>query len=232
MQASIENLPSGLPLEFEGVLVIVGGGVVDGALLLALKKRGAHIVAADSGAHACEAVNLVPDAIIGDLDSLRNRAEWTQRTQVFQLDEQESIDFEKCLYATHAKVTICLGMTGARFDHTLAALDVMARYACNRHLILVNEVDLALGVCGDFAFGVAPEERVSIHPLGVVNFAHSEGLEYPLDGLKLAPGVRTGTSNVAIDGGFEIFVKAEKQAPWLLLVEVGYLDDLVEVLMR
>ena len=46
-----------------------------------------------------------------------------------QIAEQETTDFEKAIYSTRAPVTVALGMTGKRFDHTLAALDAVTRYA-------------------------------------------------------------------------------------------------------
>src|SRR5690606_11977509 len=140
---------------------------------------------------------LKPEAIIGDLDSLDNPLGWLGRTRLLHITEQETTDFEKALYSTRAPVTVALGMTGQRLDHTLAALDAVGRYAARRHIILVDEHDVALALTGRFSFTVAPGERVSVHPLARVTFWRSEGLEYPLDAVTLAPGLRTGTSNAA-----------------------------------
>ena len=43
-------------------------------------------------------------------------------------------------------MTVALGMTGKRFDHTLAALDAVTRYATRRMIILVDEEDVALAL--------------------------------------------------------------------------------------
>lgn len=200
---------------------------MDATLLQSLHASGAHVIAADSGADECVAAGIVPEAIIGDMDSLDDAAGWAEKTAVFEIAEQQSTDFEKCLYSTKAKVTVVLGVTGKRFDHTLAALDAVARHAAGRHIILVDEQDIALAVCGDFSFAVAAGDRVSVHPLQRVVFAHSEGLLYPLDGLVLAPGERTGTSNSAVEGPFIIVPEKDTKAPWLLLVERKYLDALI-----
>jgi thiamine pyrophosphokinase len=119
---------------------------------------------------------------------------------------------------------VALGMTGNRFDHTLAALDAVARYAPERPIILVDESDIAIALAGSFQFAVEPGERVSVHPLLPVRFKNSTGLKYPLDGLKLAPGVRTGTSNEASDGTFAIEPDPRNKAtPWLLILGRRYL---------
>jgi thiamine pyrophosphokinase len=210
-------------LTFDGLLVIVGGGAVDHQLLRDLHASGGHLVGADGGADAIVTAGLMPEAIIGDFDSLKNPGSWLGRAQLLRIEEQETTDFEKALYSTAAHVTIALGMTGRRFDHTLAALDAVARYARERAIILVDEEDLALAITGSFMFEVDEGDRVSVHPLAPIKFRRSFGLEYPLDGLRLAPGERTGTSNIAVDGVFSIEPEPRAKAPWLLVVDRKYL---------
>jgi thiamine pyrophosphokinase len=210
-------------LTFEGLLVIVGGGTVDFQLIRDLAAAGAHLVGADGGADRIVQSGLFPEAIIGDLDSLENAEEWLGRTRLLRIEEQETTDFEKALYSTFAPVTIALGMTGRRFDHTLAALDAITRYARDRVIILVDEEDLAMALTGAFTFEAEEHERVSVHPLAPIKFRRSIGLRYPLDGLRLAPGERTGTSNEATDGVFRIEPEPRAKAPWLLIVDRKYL---------
>jgi thiamine pyrophosphokinase len=165
----------------------------------------------------------MPEAIIGDFDSLKNPDGWLGRTRLMRIPEQETTDFEKALDSTRAPVTVALGMTGKRFDHTLAALDAVTRHARDRAIILVDEADIALVTTGGFGFEVAPRERVSVHPLAPIRFRRSDGLRYPLDGLRLAPGERTGTSNEAVSGAFRIEPEPRSRAPWMLILDRKYL---------
>jgi thiamine pyrophosphokinase len=217
-----ERAPSPQVISYEGLLVIVGGGTVDLDLLRDLYLSGAHLVGADGGADQIVKAGLKPEAIIGDFDSLENVDEWLGRTRLLRLAEQETTDFEKALYSTQAPVTIALGMTGKRFDHTLAALDAVTKYARDRIIILVDETDIAMGLTGPFSFEVAPHERVSVHPLLPQRFKRSVGLKYPLDSVRLAPGERTGTSNEAVAGPFRIEPEG-RQRPWLLILDRKYL---------
>src|SRR5690606_19894389 len=130
---------------------------------------------------------LRPEVIIGDFDSLQNPLGWLGKTRLIQLAEQETTDFEKALYSTRAPLTVALGMTGGRFDHTLAALDAVSRHAARRAIILVDEHDIALALTEAFSFTVEPGDRVSVHPLAPVTFWRSDGLEYPLDAVRLEP---------------------------------------------
>ena len=218
--------PAAEVLRFAGPIAIVGGGAVDRDLLRELAEAGIALVGADGGGDAIGAAGLVPAAIIGDLDSLADRTGWERRTRVLHLPEQITTDFQKCLRSTQAPVTLALGMTGKRLDHTLAALSAVLQYAPERRLLLVDEVDVALAVVGPFRFGAAAGERVSVHPLVRVAFGRSTGLRYPLDGLVLEPGGLIGTSNEGLGGWVEIV--PEDGAPWLLILPKARLWDLVE----
>ena len=219
------------PIVVDGLLVIVGGGTVDLDLLRELYVGGARLVGADGGADVIVRAGLMPEAIVGDMDSLNNPEGWLARTRLIRISEQNTTDFEKALYSSRATVTVALGMTGKRLDHTLAALDSLTRHAPHRNIILVDEEDAALALTGPFDFEVGEGERVSIYPLAPVRFKRSFGLKYPLDGLKLAPGERIGTSNEATSGLFRIEPDGSR-APWLLIVRRGHLLRLVAALIE
>lgn len=223
MQSNSQDDAAGEVLNYEGPLVIVGGGAFERADLFALQDADAAVIGADGGADLALDAEVVPDAVIGDMDSLQNIDEWIERTKLIRLGEQETTDFEKCLYSTRAPVTVALGMTGKRFDHTLAALDVVARYGQDRRIILVDEEDIAIAFSGPFGFYAETGERISVHPLQKVTFARSEGLYYPLNGLTLAPGVKTGTSNTALGGDVVIAPAKGEAGVWLLIVSRRHL---------
>ncbi|HUV32796.1 MAG TPA: thiamine diphosphokinase, partial [Devosiaceae bacterium] len=196
-----------------------------------LTGRGFALVAADGAADDLALAGLTPELIVGDFDSIDDAAVFAGRARMVRLDEQDTTDFEKCIYATEAPLYVGLGLTGRRFDHTLAAIHVVTRFAGQRKILLVDEHDVALAVSGPFALSIEPGERVSVYPLGQVRFARSRGLKYPLDGLEMAPGIRTGTSNVATVGAFSIEPAAGETAPWLLIVERLHLTALIDALL-
>lgn len=213
------------PLFYEEPIAIVGGGTTDQDLLRELARRGVPLIGADGGANIIGAAGLIPSAIIGDLDSVEDRAGWEAKTRVIHIPEQITTDFQKTLYSTQAPVTLALGMTGGRLDHTLAALSAVLQVARNRHVLLIDEVDVALAVSGPFRFAASKGERVSIHPLLPITFATSAGLLYPLDGLTLEPTGLLGTSNAALGG--EVSIVPQTSTPWLLLLPKERLWDLV-----
>ncbi|WP_417584483.1 thiamine diphosphokinase [Pelagibacterium sp.] len=212
---------------FDGPLLIVGGGDVDPEMLAALADMAVALVGADSGGDVLVAAGLVPDAVIGDMDSVTDTARFPSTTRVLDLPEQDTTDFEKCLYSTLAPVTLALGMTGGRFDHTLAALHAVTVHASERRIVLVDGHDLAVGVAGSIRIKVGAGERVSIYPLGRTSFSGSKGLLYRLDGLEMVQGQTIGTSNRAVEDIVEIEVAPGAQDPWLLILDKRLLDAVV-----
>ncbi|ODT70512.1 MAG: thiamine diphosphokinase [Pelagibacterium sp. SCN 63-23] len=225
MQSPLPNDDARVMLRFDRPLAIVGGGTVDLDLLREIAGRDVALIAADGGADALAAADLLPEAILGDLDSLSDRAGWDRRTRVIPIPEQITTDFQKALYSTSAPVTLALGMTGKRLDHTLAALSAVHEVARHRRVMLIDEVDVALAVSGPIAFEASEGERVSVHPLVPTVFRRTEGLLYAMDDLLLDPAGRLGTSNAATGGRVEIV--PEDDTPWLLILGRERLWDLV-----
>lgn len=228
MQGHSPRAEAGLPVLIERPAVIVGGASFDARQVEKLVGRGLALIAADGAADELALVGLTADLVIGDMDSISDVAAFAGRSRVIRLDEQETTDLEKCLYATQAPLYVGLGLTGQRFDHTLAALHAAAKFAPRKKLILVDTHDIAVALTGRFAFEVKAGERVSVYPLAPIRFAASEGLAYPLGGVELAPGVRTGTSNRATEGPFAVAPAPGEDAPWLLIVANTNLDAMIE----
>ena len=189
----------GLPLRFETAVTLVGAGAFDRAMVEAAQRLAPVLIAADSGADRLAEMRFSPRAIIGDMDSISDPDRWRAGAAHFvHLAEQDTTDFEKCLYATEAPFYLAVGFTGRRVDHTLAVFHALLRYPKKR-IVLVGEHEVsALAPPGiTLRLAVTPGARVSIYPLLPVTATRSRGLTWPVDGLAMAPGHRIGTSNEA-----------------------------------
>lgn len=208
-------------LRFGGGVMLVGGGEVDAHALGLARACTRHIVAADGGANALADWGLGADAIIGDLDSLADRPGWEARgTQVLHIAEQDTTDFEKCLYATDAPFYVGVGFTGRRFDHTLAALHTLLRWP-GKCVVLIGAEDVIFMAPTDWQITLAAGARVSFFPLRPVQGLASTGLEWPIDGLGFAPGERIGTSNRALTAAVSARFDGAGMAA---MVDRSYLD--------
>lgn len=209
------------PLRFGQGVMLVGGGEVDAEALAMARARTAHIVAADGGANALVGHPFRPDAVIGDMDSLDDPSVWSARgTHVLHIPEQDTTDFEKCLYATEAPFYIGVGFTGRRFDHTLAALHALVRWPAKR-VVLLGEEDAIFLPPRDWVVTLSAGARVSFFPLRPVSGLQSSGLVWPIDGLDFAPGERIGTSNKAAAAAVSARFDREGMAA---MVDRGHLD--------
>ncbi|WP_108485054.1 thiamine diphosphokinase [Oceaniglobus ichthyenteri] len=173
---------------------LVGGGPVFVGDFDESRSIAPLLVAADSGADRILDLGHMPDWAIGDLDSISQSARDRIGARVIHDPCQETTDFEKCLARIDAPLILGLGFLGGQIDHELAALSVLVRQ--DRAIVLIGEHDIVAHVPQIIDLALAPGTRVSLFPMAAVT-GRSTGLTWPIDGLKFAPGRRSGTSNRA-----------------------------------
>jgi thiamine pyrophosphokinase len=179
-------------------VTLVGGAPVARAVLDAARARAPRIVAVDGGADTVLAAGLEPERAVGDLDSISPQARARLADRIAHMPDQDSTDLDKALRATAAPFFLGVGFLGARLDHTLAALSVLAaRAAAGRAAtVLLDETDCLAMAPARLSLDLAPGTRVSLWPLDRTE-GRSTGLRWPIDGLALHPTGRVGTSNQA-----------------------------------
>lgn len=174
--------------------VTLAGGGPFGKVALARALRFAPvIVGADGGADRLLRLNAVPQAVIGDFDSISVSARATLADRLFPIAEQETTDFDKSLRSIKAPFVLGLGFAGARVDHGLAVLNALTRHTDLRCIIL-GPKDLTFLAPRDLTLRLRVGTRLSLFPMGAVS-GHSAGLRWPIKGLAFAPDGVIGTSN-------------------------------------
>lgn len=175
-------------------VVLVGGSPeAKDRLPLALRHCD-RIVAADGGAAAVIAAGRMPDAVIGDMDSLSSDTRAALPAILMHpVTEQDSTDFEKCLSRIDAPMVFAVGFSGGRVDHALAVLNALVRYP-RRPCILLGAEDLVMLAPQHMALDLAVGTRLSLFPMAPVA-GDSVGLRWPINDLEFGPGARIGTSN-------------------------------------
>ncbi|MDD7972075.1 thiamine diphosphokinase [Roseinatronobacter alkalisoli] len=176
------------------VTLVGGAGFSTADLDLAL-TLAPELVAADGGANSLVDAGHLPQAIIGDIDSLRDDLRHQLADKVHRIAEQDSTDFDKCLAFVNAPFILALGFTGARLDHTLAAMSSLVRFGSARVLV-VAEKDITFLAPPRLTLPATIGQRVSLFPMGRCA-GRSQGLFWPIDGLDFTPSGVIGTSNKA-----------------------------------
>ncbi|MEE2774359.1 MAG: thiamine diphosphokinase [Pseudomonadota bacterium] len=157
------------------------------------------IVSADRGLDYLSKRNKPPSYLIGDLDSVQNKSYWEGLgTKVVKIAEQETTDFEKCLYSFDTPLFLCLGFVGRRVDHFLANCASLVKFY-EKKIVLIGSHDIIFHVPKTMTISLEVGTRFSLFPLESVEAYFSQGLKWPIDGLKFQPSVRVGTSNETVN---------------------------------
>jgi thiamine pyrophosphokinase len=191
-------------------IVLAGGDAADPKLRSRLPDD-AVVIAADSGLHQAELLGLHVDYVVGDLDSADPSAVERARAAGAIVDrhpaEKDATDLELAFDVASdrgAQAITVVGGAGGRLDHFLANVAVLAsdRFA---HL----EVDAYVGAAymvvlqgGRSPRPIAgpPGSLLTLLPVGGDACGiTTTGLQYPLRGATLRPGMSRGASNVLVE---------------------------------
>ena len=182
----IVNAPNGA--------TILGGGEAGAATVKQAIARAPLLVAADGGAALAIELGRMPEAVIGDMDSIPDSIRRSiPADRLHRISEQNSTDFAKCVRSINAPMIVGTGVLGPRLDHGLAALNVLAGNPSQR-IVLLTASDLCFLCPPELALRLPVGSRVSLFPMKQVT-GTSLGLKWKIDGLLFSPGGVSGTSN-------------------------------------
>lgn len=215
-------------VQCEGGVTLIGGGAVQASDVNHALTIAPCLVAADGGGDRALAMDLAPQAVIGDLDSLSGAGRIALADRLHRVAEQDSTDFGKCLRLVSARFYLGLGFTGLRLDHTLSALSEVAARP-DQTIVLIAEDDIIFRAPPVLWLDLPAGERLSLFPFGPVS-GRSEGLRWPIDGIDFAPAGRIGTSNEVAGEGPRVPVRIEVTGPMLVLLPKSYLAEALDAL--
>lgn len=199
-------------VQFATPVTLIGGGALGVDDLETALALAPDLIAADGGAKAALAAGFMPEAVIGDFDSLhRADRDRIPPARLFPIREQDSTDFDKAIRSISAPLVLAVGFLGARIDHQLAAFNVLVRYP-ERPCILIGQHEVVFHAPPSVALDLVPGAIVSLFPMRAVT-GRSHGLEWPIDGLEFTPDGRVGTSNRALGE-----MRIETDGPGLLVI--------------
>ncbi|MFN8464657.1 MAG: thiamine diphosphokinase [Caldilineaceae bacterium] len=198
-------------------VVFVNGEVRNYTALARWLRPGDHLIGADGGTRHILALDLMPDAVVGDLDSLEPATVTKLIAQGVDVERypvaKDQTDLELAIergLRAGADEILLLGALGGRLDQTLANLLILAQRQWPVPLRLVegNELAQVLRSGETLALQAAPGSTVSAIPLSAaVTGITYTGLEYPLDDATLTIGSTRGVSNVVASAPATITIR-------------------------
>lgn len=205
-------------------VTLIGGGPLPPEDLHAALALAPTVAAADAGADRALAHGLVPEAVWGDFDSISAAARAAiPAERLHHIAEQDTTDFEKSLARITAPLVVAVGFSGARHDHFLSVMNVLARRIGPPTLVLAGEDVITLAP-PRLVLPLDPGTRLSLFPMGLAR-GRSQGLRWPIEGIELASAGRIATSNEAT-GPVDLAI----EGPVLLILPRAALPGLARAL--
>lgn len=210
-----KNLSSNTGVKYKTCLIVLNGEINKSLLLKYLNKLGTKpiLISADGASNKLFEWKIIPDYIIGDLDSITSKALIyfkKKKVNIKQASEQEHNDFEKCIMFALSKklkdITI-IGYGGKRSDHFLNNFSVMKHYY-KKCRIKFADIDFEIFFAGKVTvFYGKTGDTVSLMAMPKAEGITTYGLMYPLKNEKLEFGIREGALNKALSNKVRIVFK-------------------------
>jgi thiamine pyrophosphokinase len=206
---------------FVRAVIFANGKIENHDEIAALMRSDDYVIAADGGAEHCQVLNVNPDAVIGDMDSitplLLEKLRKIGAKIVSYPPDKDKTDLELAIsYAQQigADEIMLLGILGGRLDMSLANIHLLAKEEWNNISITVIEgMDTAYIISpGDLLLLAGKTgNKVSLIPLsGKVDGVFTKGLRWKLHDDVLYFGDTRGVSNELSTHTGEIKIRSGK----------------------
>ena len=195
-------------------LIVLGGDAPGSELLERCMQTSDLTIAADRGLCAFVGTELLPDLLLGDMDSVSADvlARYEGRVPTRRLgcikDDTDGVDALDYAIEQGAQEITLLGALGGRLDHALANLMLLVR--ASRHGVraqIVDERVRIVRVDGEETVRDAVGDTLSLLPLGEARGVTLTGFFYPLRDHTLKSDYPLGASNVITEPVARICVR-------------------------
>ena len=184
-------------------MIIADGDPPSKRIISFLKNKGyITVICADGGASAAIKLGLVPDIIIGDLDSIEEGLidKLNNKSRIINVKRQSDTDLEKAIkYAIKNRFTeaVILSAAGKRIDHTMVNFSLPIKFYEKIKLTIITNHSVLLPVEGEVELKSTVGELVSFFGFDSKTIVTSYGLKYPLNKRNLHFGRNESISNVS-----------------------------------
>lgn len=164
-------------------VILANGEYPTSPLPLRILQEAPYVVCCDGGADAYITQGHVPDAIIGDGDSLSEENRLRYASLIHYNPDQETNDQTKAvqfLIAQGKHRIAILGATGKREDHTIGNISLLMEYArIGAEIRMYTDYGVFIPCKDESTFPCRPGQQVSIFNFTACGLK-SEGLRYPI----------------------------------------------------
>lgn len=165
-------------------------------------------IAADGAANSLVALDVVPEYVVGDLDSVTSETLQAVDgvSEIVVSPDQDTTDFEKVLLFAQEQLwkdLLVVGIHGGDLEHTLNNWSVLMRHAKHMHLTVLDRSRYAIPIFDTIEGSLAYQEQLSIIPQPLARLT-TKGLQWELNDEVLSLGSREGGRNRLVNTDFSI----------------------------
>jgi thiamine pyrophosphokinase len=167
-------------------------------------SRNSYIICADGGANKLREYSILPNIILGDLDSIYKKSIKyfsKKNIEIRKIEDQDTTDFEKSLmYCIENDIKKCLifGAISRRSDHTLNNFSILKRYYKSLEMKIIDDRYEIFFVKNNVSLSYKKNKTLSFMAMPNAKGITTTGLKYPLNNEDLEFGVREGTLNESV----------------------------------
>ena len=161
-------------------------------------RTGDFVIAADGGLRHTEELNITPNEILGDFDSLGFAPEGANVFPVEKDDTDAMLAVRRGLELGYRDFLLYGSLDGPRLDHTVANFQTL-QFLCDHGasgILVGNQTLVTVIKNGKLTFPAGCEGTVSVFCMGAdARGVSLKGLYYPLENGTLTAGFPLGVSN-------------------------------------
>ncbi len=169
-------------------VIVADGNFPEHEIPLGYIKNAERIICCDGSAENLIKAGFLPDAIVGDMDTLSQDLAKRFADRIFPDRNQDTNDLTKaicwCLKSGYKDLVI-VGGTGKREDHTIGNISLLAEYVKDLNVIMVTDTGFLQPYLKSCVISSVPGQQVSIFSIDPETEISSQGLRYPLERKKI-----------------------------------------------
>ena len=146
-------------------------------------RNAERIICCDGSVGNLIKAGFIPEAIVGDMDSLDPAIARRFHDRIFRDSDQDTNDLTKTVAWCSErgyKDLVIVGATGKREDHTIGNISLLAEYIRDVKIIMVTDTGIFLPYVESSTVASFPGQQVSVFSVDPETEISSVGLKYPL----------------------------------------------------
>ena len=188
----------------KNISVVLNGQIPLDKSLIQRISSSDYIIAVDGSANQLNKLNILPNVVIGDFDSIESFND--SNVELIEANDQSKTDFRKtlewCIKKNISHISI-FGISGKSEDHFLGNFFAINDYYDAIEFKIYTDYSTITPCIGKTVFDSFKGETVSIVSFEMNNKVTSTNLKYPLDSYKLSPSTRA-IRNQSLGSSFTI----------------------------